>query len=133
MMMRSMVCSSVLLAMAGISLTGCPFPPPAVLTINNVSESANILEIRFQMPGTAGFGENVLDQQVAPGGTVTFELDGVPTMDEDENGDTWRVKLTYELFDILEPEDEGVFSCLHAGDFATWNWSPGVDANVCVD
>jgi len=118
---------------AAMVMSGCLFiQEEARLTIRNVSESSNILEIQVRAEGQENFGPNVLEGQVAPGGTTSVVLEA-PRANDNPDGVEYEVRVTFELFDVLNPSNTAVFRCVNAGDRFEWQWEPGSEPNICVD
>lgn len=118
---------------ATIVMSGCLFlQEEAELTVRNVSESANILEVQVRADGEEDFGPNVLEGQVAPGGTTNVVL-SAPRPNENPDGVAYDVRVTYELGDILNQTNTGTFRCINAGDRFEWQWEPGSEPDICVD
>lgn len=130
--MKKAIAMTVLALVGMIGLSGCPNNPTAgTIVIHNISDSANILEIHFQGPNDAGFGDNMLDGQLAPGQDQTYEVDA-PFSAENADGVTYKVQVKYEILDIFQPTDEATFNCLNAGETANWFWAPGRNEEICV-
>ncbi|MBI2435741.1 MAG: hypothetical protein HYV26_23035 [Candidatus Hydrogenedentes bacterium] len=115
-------------------LAGCPgFTPEGFLFfLHNDSEDTPIISVEFRGPGDDDFGANMLDEDLQPGDEIDFLLEA-PFRFEDEQGVTYRVRVTYEGLLGLEVQNVGVFSCLHAGERTDWNWTPGDEPDRCVD
>jgi len=124
----------VMVAMlATATFGGCLFlQGDARLTVRNVSDNSNILEIHVKAPGEEEFGENVLNAQVAPGNSTQLNLPA-PRRGENADGVTYEIRIRYEIFDVIESSNIAVFSCVHAGKTFEWTWQPGSTPDICVD
>jgi len=130
--MRTMTAICAGLAVS-LGLGGCLFlQSEAELTLRNVSDSANILEVHVKGPDDEEFSDNVLNAQLAPGNSTRLNLPA-PRMGENADGVEYEVRVRYEIMDIFEPSDVAVFRCVHAGDRFEWQWSPGSTPDRCVD
>lgn len=127
------ISAGLLTLAACLGLPGCSLLfPPATLILVNDSEFGTIREVRFMGPDQNGFAENRLARPLPPGASERFEFPA-PRKNRDPIGVTYRVRVFFDLFDLPQPPNDAVFTCVHGGDSMRWDWRPGRTVNRCVN